>query len=131
MLRELGQVAGVVPPELAHFDPERALPAVVGFVDRTDFSTATEDALTWLVNRLGLFVTELMIARHGGTLAVQSNPDQRFYLHIVVTGLRPPAPHDARIDPFAIAYDAVAATPRDKLADLLAVAERELSAKSG
>lgn len=126
MLGELAQIVGVTPHERLRREPAAALPQVAAFVDGTDFSTATEDARIWLVNRLGLFMASVVIARHGGSLAVQSNPRQRFYLHIVVTGMRPPVPAEARFDPFALAYDAVVGSPRMRLIELLDAAEHEL-----
>ncbi len=131
MLEELAQVAGVVPTGRLARDPDAALPALAHFVDATDFTSATEDARVWLVNRLGLFVAYWFSSRHGGTLRVQSDPHQRFYRHIVLTGMRPPAPPEARLDPFAIAFDAATARPRITLAALLTVAERELLGGSG
>jgi hypothetical protein len=126
MLNELAQISAVTPRDTLVSNPDAALPRIAAFLDATDLSTATEDALAWLVNRLGLFVACWFVARHGGSLKVQTDSRQRFYGHIVLTGMRPPVPADARLDPFAVAFDAVTANPRIPLGNLLTVAESEL-----
>jgi hypothetical protein len=127
MLGELAQVAGIVPASALFDDPQGQFARLAGFIDRTDLQAATDDARTWLLNRLGLYLAHCVMARHGGALAVQDNPQQRFYLAFVVTGMHPPVPAGARLDPFALAYDAIHARPRLPLGTLLANAERALA----
>lgn len=126
MLAELAQVAGVNPPERLAQEPLALFGRVAAFVDGIDPGAATEDARIWLLNRLGLYLARWFIARHGGVLAVQGDPAQRFYLHFVVGGMDPPVQPGACLDPFAIAADAVDAGPRPGLAALAAAAEAAL-----
>ncbi|MGY2491947.1 hypothetical protein [Cupriavidus sp. CP313] len=126
MLGELAQVAGIAPEQLAD-DPLGQFARLAAFVDAADFRAATEDARTWMLNRLGLYLARYVMARHGGRLTVQDNPQQRFYLGFVVTGMDAPVPAEARLDPFAIAYDAINAMPRIPLGTLVDTAERALA----
>lgn len=127
MLEDLARVAGIDPPERLAAEPLAQFSKVAAFIDDTDFRPATEDARTWLLNRLGLYLARWFIARHGGWLDVQANPAQRFYLHFVVTDMNAPVVPGARLDPFAIALDAIGAEPRIGLAALVATAEQALT----
>jgi hypothetical protein len=127
MLAQLAQVAGIAPPARLQAEPQAAFGRLAAFIDGTDFTSATPAARTWLVNRLGLYLARWFIARHGGTLAVQCDPTQRFYLHFVVTRMAPPVPGDARLDPFAMAADAAGAMPRIGLAALAGAATQALT----
>jgi len=127
MLGELAQVAGIVPHSALSDDPQGQFARLAAFVDGTDLRAATDDARTWLLNRLGLYLAHYVMARHGGQLTVQDNPQQRFYLAFVVSGMDAPVPAGARLDPFTLAYDAIHALPRIPLGTLLATAEHALT----
>lgn len=127
LLGELAQVAGIAPASALHDDPQGQFARIAAFVDHTDLQAATDDARTWLLNRLGLYLAHWVVVRHGGHLAVQEDPRQRFYLAFVVTGMDAPVPAGARLDPFALAYDAIHVMPRIPLGTLLATAEHALA----
>jgi hypothetical protein len=126
MLDELAGVIGVTPPQRLRSQPEQTLAEVAEFCRQTDFSRATQDGRTWMLNRLGLYIARFFTARFGGTLVLQDEPTRSFYLHYVLCGMRPPVLPDARLDPFAIAHDLLNAQPKPDLTDLIEVAERAL-----
>jgi hypothetical protein len=117
-------VASIVPGigELAEFiryeqataaadRPEDFLPFLEAFVAEANLEPLSRDQMLWLNTRLGYFIIELLVHRHGGHPMLQVSPDDDFFLHYVVGEFDDGTPRNVIIEPFAVGYSVTKQPP--------------------
>lgn len=136
----------------AQFDSflEERMPVLTDFVERLDLPNAPmvlveadtflpaisqymesqqvggEDR-TWILTRIGYFIGEWLVQRHGGCWYLNETPDTRYFLRYVVGRFTGISNHNAMIDPFSIAeMFADSPCPRS-LVNVLAGVDSELT----
>ncbi len=64
-------------------NPAAFLEPISSWLSEQDIS---EDAKNWIIVRIGYFIGELFIEKHGGCWSVCEAPSSRFYGHYVIGG---------------------------------------------
>ena len=107
-------------PALVLVDAERYLPSLDQWlkdqlVDSTD--------RVWLLTRLGYFIGEYLVQRHGGCWLLNEIPDSTTFGRYVVGRFVKVSNRSAMFDPFAIADDCISCPPGRSLISLLSSVE--------
>lgn len=100
------------------------LPAISRYMENQQIDS--EDR-AWILTRIGYFVGEWFVQKHGGCWYLNKTPDTRYFLRYVVGKFAYIANKNAMIDPFSIAETFVDSLCPRSLANLLADVESELA----
>lgn len=106
-------------------EPARFLEPLDGFLQKQNVDD-DPDTRVWIQVRLGYFLGELLIARHGGHWFLNVVPDTRYFLHYVVGQFQHPINANAVVDPMVAANIFLAESSPRSLVKFVEELESEL-----
>lgn len=123
VLTEFIGLLGLPEPPRVLLEAEKYLPEIDLWIKTEKISDQVRE---WVILRVGYYIGEYLIQRHGGYWFLNEQPDTRTFGRYVVGGFTRDAKPGAAVEPFDVAADYVDQPPGRSLTAMLNMVEEEM-----
>jgi hypothetical protein len=125
VLHDFAQKLGFQNPHEILINPESFLEPISSWLSDQDVS---DDAKNWIIIRIGYFLGELFVEKHGGCWSVCEAPSSRYYGHYVICEFSSFNNPSALFAPMETAFELASQSKGRSLTNIVGEIEEALSA---